>query len=445
MWCVAIIVGCISTAVAAQPAFTPAELATHPYLLAHGDRTTSERIERHAALAAIAEKSGDLITAARHLSNQCQLIGMLKGDPSMTAAPCVRAQALAEQHDIVDVKVQQHLGRGMVQAWSFNFGGAKASFDAALKLGEGLDPDKIDNWPIVAVHFFMGGTALELGQFDVAARELTYTREHCRAAGNAECAAGADMWLCRLQTLSGDLETARTSCDAAAVEASVHNDVVTRANLRWMRGFLEYTLGRPQQALKDLAVAWQASQVEGAQIVQPIVAQLMVDSLFALGRLDEADQWQAGLDQGLKAGKVPFFFGPQIAMRRGRLALARLKLDEAEAAFMISSRSLIQEMSIRGLIAAARINRIRGDYAKARGLLEQAIKKIENARATLGGSTLRAGYLTFHAVAYREMAGVHFAAGGDSAGPAVLEVAEAGRARALETFRREGGERLLGG
>ena len=431
--CCASIVAIIASAqsLTAQSIVTKEDIAAHPYQLPHGDRPTTQRIARHAELAAIAERDGDPVNATRHLALQCYMTSSLKRDPSLSAAPCDRARALAEQHNIADAKVYLKLARGMIEVWSFNFLAGVATLRDTIKQAEGLNPDLPDNLPVVLLHYFLGGTSLEMGQFDVASKELTYTRDHCRTSGNAECAAGADMWLCRMHTLLGDLESARGACDAAAVEAAVHNDIGTLGNLAWMRGFLEFTLGRPQQALKDLEIAWQATATEGTQNVRPIVMQLMTDSLFVLGRLDEVEQWQQRLDAGLKDGSIPPFFGPQIAYRRGRLAAARLKMNDAEAAFMIASRSLIQEMSIRALIAAARVNRVRGNNVAARGLLEQAIKKVENARTTLGGSALRANYLTFHANAYRELAGVHFAADGDKAGAAVLEVAEAGRARAL--------------
>lgn len=415
----------------AQHNFTGEELTASPYVLLHGERSITERIARHAALAAIAEKAGDVTRAARHYALECQLIATAKKDDTLNAPPCERSRTLAEAHDIRDVKIQTELTKGLIRAWSFNFSGGMAAMNRAIALGKGLEFDRPDNAPAVVAHQLLGSTLIELGQFESAHQELTFARDHCRASGNAQCAAYADIWLCRLHTMLGDFGAARSACDSAQAEAAVDRDPLVLANLAWMRGTLQAGMGRYKDALVSLEESWLGAQRPGADRLQPIVAQLIVDALIKLGRLNEAEAWQQRIEQGLEDGRIAFFFRPQIAMRRGQIAAIRGKLDQAEAAFAVGSRSLIHEMSIRGHVAAARMDRYRGDYEGARQSLEQAIVKIERARTNVSGSAVRAGYLALHSSAYRELIGVRWDAEGAAAAPAALQLAEAGRARAL--------------
>jgi len=415
----------------AQEQFTEHELTVHPYLLTHGQRNQKERIARHAALAAIAEQSGDLPRAARQFWAQCTLLSNQTGDVNLTAAPCVRAKALADELNLTDVKVQMLVSKGAIQTWTFNFAGGAATLNEAIKLGASLDPRQPESLAETAAHSMIGGGAIEMGNFDTAQKELTYARDRCRSLGAALCAAFSDTGLCRLHTMLGNFSAARSACDAAAVEGAIDNDVVLQANLGWQLGTLEAAVNRPQQSLIAIESAWNAAQKSGVDILLPILAQQMVDAYFRLGRLAEAAQWQDDIEQGLKEGKIPFFFGPQIAMRRALLSVSQFKLDEAEEGFLKASRSLIHEMSIRGFVAAARVNRFRGNNERAAELLQQAITKIESGRTSVAGSALRTSYLTMHWNAYRELIGVKWALGGEQAGPEVLQLSEAGRARAL--------------
>jgi CHAT domain-containing protein len=418
---------------AQQPqVFTAPELTQSPYSLRRGQLADADLVKKHEALAAVAEKTGDPARAARHYAVACSLGARLARDVAMNAPPCGRARVLADKHDVRDAKIQLQLAIGTVRAWSFNFAGALDALNEGIALGKGLDPDHPDSAPLIGVHQILGSTLIELGQFDAAGKELTFARDHCRASGAAVCAAYADIWLCRLHTMLGDFGEARAACDVAQAEAAVDNDPMVRANLGWMRGTLEAALGRPAASLAALQDAWQAvGTYDAGFILRPIIAQLIVDALVRLGRVNEADTWQRDLDNGLADRSIPFFLGPQIAMRRGQIAAVRGRLDDAEAAFTIGSRSLIHEMSIRGHVAVARMNRYQGRFDAARVSLERAIEKIETGRTNVGGSALRASYLTMHASAYRELVGVRWDAEGATAAPAILELAEAGRARAL--------------
>ena len=432
----ALITIAVALAAGARPAaqqpqvFTAQELTGSPYSLHRGRLSDAVLLEKHQALAAVAEKAGDPVRATRHYAVACYVGAMSTRDLEKTP-PCGRARALADQHDVRDAKIQLQLTVGTLRAWSFNFAGAVDALKEGIALGEGMNPDLPDSSPLVGVHHMLGATLVELGQFDAAGKELTFARDHCRASGGATCAAYADIWLCRLHTMLGDFGEARAACDVAQAEAVVDNDPLVNANLGWMRGTLEAMLRRPAASLAALQDAWQVLPASDTGVLRPIIAQLIVDALVRLGRLNEAETWQRELDKGLANRSIPFFLAPQIAMRRGQIAAVRGRLDEAEAAFTIGSRSLIHEMSIRGHVAVARMNRRQGRFDAARVSLERAIEKIETGRTNVGGSALRASYLTIHASAYRELVGVRWDAEGATAAAAILELAEAGRARAL--------------
>ena len=415
----------------AQQRFTEHELTVSPYLLQTSRLEADARIQRHQQLADIAEKAGDFPRAARHQVVACGLQTVKMRDASLSAPSCERARVLADEHGIRDVSIQLQVNTGVARAWTFNFPGAIAALSAAISQSEGLNPDLPDNAPVITAHYVIGSTMVEMGRFEEAGKELTYARDHCRKSGNASCAAQADIWLCRLHTMLGDFGAARTACDAGQAEAAVENDVGILANLGWMRGTLESAIGRPAASLAALEGAWQFAQTPSGTMLRPIVAQLIIDALVGLARINEAEAWQERLDTGLKDGTIPFFFGPQIAMRRGLIAAVRGRLDEAHAAFLTASRSVIHEMSIRGHVAASRVDSYRGNYEDARQSLEKAIEKIEAARTNVTGSALRASYLTMHSSAYRELIGVRWDKEGAAAAPALLELAEAGRARAL--------------
>ena len=431
------LIGAIAALVAAaqpsaQQVFNASDLSQSPYAMDGKGLTEPQVIKKHEALAAIAERAGDPARAARHYAIACQVYTQSMHDPAMSTPTCVTARALADQHDVTDAKIQMRMAIGVLQSWSFNFAGAVNTYQAAIALGKDLNLDHPDSAPVMVVHQLLGATLVEMGRYEEARQSLIFGRDHCRASGDPNCAAYADIWLCRSNIMLGDLAAARSACDAAQAEAAVDNDTLVLANLGWMRGMLEGSLNRPAAALASLLESHRlALQTSEAGILPPIVAGMIVDALIRLDRLDEAESWQRELDQGLKSGKVPLFMAPSVAMRRGKIAAERGRFEEATEAFAIASRSAIHEASIRGHVEAARMNRLTGKFDTARDSLERAIAKIESARTNVTGSALRTSYLTMHASAYRELVGVRWDAEGAAAAPAMLDMAEAGRARAL--------------
>lgn len=430
--CLAMIaVAIIGARPSAQRASTPEEITVSPYHLLHGQRDVVERVDRHQHLAEVADAAGDFARAARHYTLACQARSAFLRDASLNTPTCRRARELAKAHDILDVKVQMQVADGLVRAWSLDIAGAVSALREAVKMGAALNPDLPDHSAIIAAHHSLGTMLLQEGEFDAAQQEFLYARDHCRTAGNSVCAAYADIWLCRMHASVGDYGPARSACDAAQVEAAVDRDVMVVATLGWMRGNLEAALGHYEPSLNELMGAWKAAQVRGGEAMRPPMALLIIDALTKLGRLNDAETWQGNLERELASGRVSAPFGPSIAMRRGQLASARGHFAEAAPSFALASQSTVHEQSIRGHLALADIDRRLDRLPDARQSLERAIAKIEAGRSNISGSMLRAGYLTLHANAYRELIGVRWDMEGAAAAPAALEIAEGGRARAL--------------
>ena len=319
---------------------TEEELTASPYTLLHGNLDVPQRVARNERLAALAEAAGDHARAARHFAIACAEGSQYAIDAKMSAPACARARELSDRHGLVDVKVHLLTVPAYLRYASFNFQGAVAAYQEAVALGAGVNPAIADHGGILIAHHGLGTSLLEAGRWDEGRRELTFTRDHCRIAGNSVCAAFANMMLCRMHAGLGDFGQARTACEAARIEYAVGHDQGARVILGWVVGTMEAFAGRPAASLAALEDAWQASDRRGSEGLRPILAQLIVDALVHLNRLDEAETWQQDLDQGLQDGRVPFFFGPQIAMRRGQIAARRGRLEDAEAAFTIGSRSM---------------------------------------------------------------------------------------------------------
>jgi len=417
---------------AQQQVFSSDDLTVSPYATDHKGLTEPQMARKHEALAVIAERAGDYRRAARHYAVACGIDSQVTRDFAMAAPICNSARALADQHGVVDARIRLLVSAGVLRTWTFNFPAAVATLKEAIALGKDLNPDHPDSAPLVAAHQLLGSTLVEMSQFDEARTSLTFGRDHCRTLGDSGCAAYADIWLCRMNTMLGDFSAARSACDAAQAEAAVLNDTLVLANLGWNRGILEGAINRPAAALAALQDAYRhASASSEPGILRPLIAQLIVDALVRLDRLDEAETWQRGMDEALKAGKIPFFMAPLIAMHRGTIAAERGRRDEAAAAFSIGSHSVIHETSIQGHVEVARMYRDSGNFEAARESLERAIAKIEAARTSVTGSALRTSYLRMHAGAFRELIRVRFDAEGAAAAPAILEIAEAARARGL--------------
>ncbi|MEO8678851.1 MAG: CHAT domain-containing protein [Vicinamibacterales bacterium] len=419
-----------NTGAAPQRTPTEEERTVSPYVLLNGTLDMAQRYERYKFLAAAAEAAGDYVRAARHFSLACQAQFGLTN--RIDTSECERARALARDHHVLDAEVYLTVVDATARAWGLDVPGAIAGVQGALARGAALDPDIPDGSPITGAHYLLGAIMIETGKFDLALRELTFSRDHCRKQGNHGCLALDEIWLCRLHTQLGNFADARAACDAAQAEvAPTRDDVFVVMSLGWIRASLEKAMDRHEASLASLQTSWRAAQMRGAEAIRPVLMTSIADALVTLGRLDEAEVWQQQLEHAIAAGLVPASYGPQTSMRRGQIAMARGKLDDAIAAFTLASASPLPEMAIGGDYALARARRARNDLPGARQALEQAIAKIETGRTNLNGSALRASYLTMHATAYSELIGVRWDAEGVASAPAALELAEAGRARAL--------------
>lgn len=405
------------------------ERVISPYLLIHGTRGMIERAGRHERLAEEALASADHARAARHFVIACYARSEVTLDVALSAPACRRGAALAREHNVVDARIHLLMTEGNLRAWSLDVNGAVARLQEALTLGATLDPDAPDSYSLNMAHFTLGAILIEAGQFDLARQELDFARRHCAAAGAALCVGYADTWTCRLENLLGEFAAARVACTAAEPVAAI--DVFVNMNLGWIRADLEGSLGLKKEALASLQRAWAAAQVKGGEILLPTLMNSIADAFIGLQRLDEAEAWQQQLEGAQAAGLLPASYAPQILLRRGQIELARGHVAKAAQAFERATASPMHEVAIDADYLLAQTRRQLGDLAGARRALEHAIARIESGRASVAGAAVRASYLELHARAYRELIDVRWSAEGASSAPAILEIAEAGRARAL--------------
>jgi CHAT domain-containing protein/tetratricopeptide (TPR) repeat protein len=405
------------------------ERVISPFLLIHGTRGMFERADRHERLADAALAAGDHARAARHFAVACYARSEVSLDVKLSSMPCKRASELARAHNIVDTRIHLLMTEGNLRAWSLDVNGAIASLQEALKLGSALDPDAPDSYGLNMAHFTLGAILIEAGQFDFARQELGFARQHCAAAGARVCEGYAHVWMCRLETLLGEFPAAREACEAARPMAAL--DVFVDMNLGWIRADLEGSLGRKEESLASLQHAWKAAQVKGGEILLPALMHSIADAHLGLGRLDEADAWQLQLERAQASGLLPASYAPQTFLRRGQIDVARGQMREASTNFERATASPMHEMAIDAHYLLAQARRQLGDLPGARQSLEKAIARIEGGRTSVAGTAVRASYLDLHARTYRELIDVRWTAEGDASAPAILEIAEAGRARAL--------------
>jgi CHAT domain-containing protein len=418
----------IASVAHADPApITDEERTVSPYLLVHGPLDNVQRAERRELLATTAEAAGDPVRAARHLAIACYTRSTLALDAKLASPTCVRAKALAKAHDLADVDAYLAACEGNLRAWTLDIAGAVARLQDALAIGAKLDPASPEGAGVRTAHFSLGGILIEAGKWELAAHELALAGDQAARAGDREIAGFVDIWTCRLDTQLGDFGAARAACTAAQAVTSATQDVFMTMNLGWIESELEASLDQHAAALAALQRAWTAAQVRGGEVVRPTLAASIVAELVVLGRLDEADAWQTQLEKA----EMPASYAPQTAFQRGKLELARGHVDRAIAAFELATASPMHETAIGACYALAAARHGRGDLAGARTALEHALEQIEHARMGLVGSAQRASYMTMHAKAYRELVGVLWDEQGAAAAPRALEVAEAGRARAL--------------
>ncbi|MDP3716358.1 MAG: CHAT domain-containing protein [Acidobacteriota bacterium] len=424
-----VVLALASGGAAAQSAVTADERTASPYHLSQGSRSMVERAERHERLARVAQAGGDHAQAARHLAKACYARSELTIDVGLSAPACQQARTLARVHKVVDAEVSLLATEGNMRAWSLDIPGAVNRLTAAIARGAELDPSRPEGGPLNDAHFTFGAIMIEAGQYDAAHRELTFARDNCTKSGNPTCLAYAETWLCRLHTQLGNYGAARAACQAA--QAAADGDVFVLMNLGWMRADLEAALGRDDASLAAWLAAWHTAQVRGGEMLWPTLMNSIADTLVRLGRLDEADVWQRKLEQANASGFFPDSYLPQMAMRRGQIAMARGRPDEAATAFTAAAESSMYEVMVGAQYGLAAARHARRDFAGAGVALEQAITRIEAGRTSITGATLRASYLSLHAKAYRELIRVRWEAEGPAAAAAALEIAEAGRARAL--------------
>ncbi len=401
-----------------------------PYAIPHGRATNAERAAAHARWAEAARAAGDEPDARRHLAIACWIASIEVYDPDLTAPPCDAVRPGLAADGPVDAAVLLLAAEAAIAAWLLDVPRALDRATRALELGAALPPDGPDAGPVRFARYVLGAMMLEGGHYDRALAALDEVRRDSLAGGDPRQAAYADVWLCRADHLLGDTPRATERCAAAATALEADPDAYVAMNLAWAQGELAWARD-VDAALDHYRRALELATAYGAAPLRAAMRNNIAAALVALRRDDEARAWLDELQRDVDAGRLPATYAPQIAEQWGELADATGDLDAAARWFERAAASPMHWLSIRTHGRLADVLARRGEVARARGVLEEAIRRIETERLTVDGSLQRAAFMTLHAAPYRELAALVAASGDADAAARALEIAEAGRARAL--------------
>jgi CHAT domain-containing protein len=420
----------VTTAVASSLALHPGDARAaervHPYYEAEGAQDGAERVARRLELADAARAAGDGPRAARHLAMGCMWEAYVEDDASLAGPACRRATAMAEHLGLVDVRAVLALSECNVRAYHAELPAAMDACRRAITLCDGLDPRSPEAAPARRAHHALGfvrALAGDSGQ-GIALEERAIALS--AAASDPGSAAWAHGGLCDILRKANDWDAARPHCEAAWVGVRATHDWYGEMWMTSFDGDRLADLGRRDEALAAYLRSWALAQRPGGASRRVGLRITIPAILISSGRLDEAERWLRELDQEIAAGRYPAFMAPEAAYEWGRVARARG--DWARAADRFDAARAVPEHWLRivalGRLAEARL--VLGDAAGARAALEDAVAAIEAERSSMRGP-LRAGYQELHAAVYRALAAMW-----SPIDPArALEVAEAGRARAL--------------
>jgi predicted ATPase/DNA-binding SARP family transcriptional activator len=165
-------------------------------------------------------------------------------------------------------------------------------------------------------------------------------------------------------------------------------------------GYWAISAGRVEMAAGDSALAEQYLR-QGYETLRAItgergafayLAALLAEALYALGRLDEAQQ----MTEQAQSAAAPDDIDPhaqwratraKLLARRGELSAARRLVDEAQALLRPASRSLPRAET---LVAEAEVNRLAGAPDQAAACLRAALRIYEDRRTSSLAESVRA-------------------------------------------------------
>ena len=390
-----------------------------------GPLPLAARVEKHLGLARQAAAAGDAERAAAYLTNACGNI-LYTGDPR-TMAVCGEAQAAAAPYPVIASRLAGWWSCAV--AWTLDWKRARELALNAQALGAGGPPgDTLAGEGVRASHLCLGAIAIEEGKYDEATRELDRFVALSEAAGDRGFFAVGVTWQCRVATATGDYARARALCERA--EALAGDDLVRRSGALWQRGQLDSLTSPPAVAVATWERAMEAANVTGSPMWISSTRMMLADIYVQLGRLDDAARLLDAHDAELAARQVPDSYALQIAEVRGMLRAARGDHAGAIEAFDVAATSSQYNVALHARRQRAASLVALGRFADARASLEEAVARIEAARARTP-EDVRRGYLDRHAEVFRGLAALEIHVGGPEAAARALAAAEAGRARAL--------------
>ena len=423
----------IALALAGSPATLLAEdeTRTSAYLIHYGPLDLAERAALHRRLGAAAAARGDVPSQARHAAMACVWHTLVGPDWRMASPDCTEARRLAKTTGLLDVQLTIDGLAGELTLRAINPAAAEPMIASIIARGAGLDPATAEARPVRRARTGRGVALIQLARYDEATAEFERAREESRLSGDIEELANIEVWDCWNQEVQGELPRAREACDRARAHLARSKDFYLDLDLAYVGGLLRDDEGDVEGALADFRRTVMLSARPGGALRGPIARSLVASQLIALDRLDEARADLEAIDRDIAAGR--FFSGlvPLVEHQWAKLERAAERPAEAMRHFATSSRSPEHFVSIYGFRGLAWARRRLGDFAGARAALEEAISRVEAERISVAGATARANVAETHAAVYRDLVSLRWDAEGTAAASAALEIAEAGRARAL--------------
>lgn len=423
----------IASALAGTPVTLRAdeEPATSPYSIRYGARDLAERTTLHRTLAAAAAARGDLPDQARHAGMACVWHTLIAPDWRMASPSCEQARRLARTTGLVDVQLTLDGLRAELTLRALEPAAAEPMLAGVIARGAGLDPATAEARPVRRARTGRAVALTELARYDEATDEFERARQESRRAGDLDEVANADVWDCWNQQIQGEMARAHEACERARAHLARSEDFYLDLDVTYVGGLLRDAEGDFEGALSDFERAVWLSARPGGAMREPIARSVVAATFIELDRLDEARAHLEAIDRDIAAGR--FFPGlvPLVEHQWAKLERAAGRPSQAMRHFAASSRSPEHFISIFGVRGLAWARRQLGDLAGARAALEEAIHRVEAERVSVASAAARASIAEIHAAVYRDLVSVRWDAEGEAAAAAALEIAEAGRARAL--------------
>jgi DNA-binding CsgD family transcriptional regulator len=135
---------------------------------------------------------------------------------------------------------------------------------------------------------------------------------------------------------NGQLDTARTLCDALVELVRPQGWLIALAHGSFMRAIALLHLGKVREALADASLSFDFKRTNSPPAALTWSLFPLVEALTEMGDLDAAD---AALDAGRQLGTPPpaCLSGTLLLERRAHLRLAQLRYDEAHADLLVAA------------------------------------------------------------------------------------------------------------